>query len=70
MKTPASSSPDAEAPGISWDDDTPLVKECLRGEEAAWSELVSKYKNLIFSIPIKYGLLTRGILRISSSRFA
>lgn len=37
-----------------WDDDTPLVKECLRGEETAWSELLSKYKNLIFSIPIKY----------------
>ncbi|MGA7930373.1 MAG: sigma-70 family RNA polymerase sigma factor [Candidatus Sulfotelmatobacter sp.] len=38
-----------------FDDDTRLVKECLRGEESAWSELVSKYKNLIFSIPIKYG---------------
>ena len=38
-----------------FDDDTRLVKECLRGEETAWSELVSKYKNLIFSIPIKYG---------------
>jgi len=38
-----------------FDDDTRLVKECLRGEDSAWSELVSKYKNLIFSIPIKYG---------------
>jgi len=37
-----------------WDDDARLVKECLRGEETAWSELLSKYKNLIFSIPIKY----------------
>lgn len=36
-------------------DDTRLVRDCLRGEEAAWSELLSKYKNLIFSIPIKYG---------------
>lgn len=38
-----------------FEDDTRLVKECLRGEESAWSQLVSKYKNLIFSIPIKYG---------------
>jgi RNA polymerase sigma factor (sigma-70 family) len=35
--------------------DTRLVKECLAGSEEAWSALVDKYKNLIFSIPIKYG---------------
>ncbi len=35
--------------------DTRLVKECLDGSEEAWSALVDKYKNLIFSIPIKYG---------------
>jgi RNA polymerase sigma factor (sigma-70 family) len=35
--------------------DTRLVKECLSGSEEAWSALVDKYKNLIFSIPIKYG---------------
>ena len=35
--------------------DAELVKRCLRGEEAAWSELVEKYKRLIFSIPLKYG---------------
>jgi RNA polymerase sigma factor (sigma-70 family) len=38
--------------------DTRLVKECLRGSEAAWSALIDKYKNLIFSIPIKYGFST------------
>jgi RNA polymerase sigma factor (sigma-70 family) len=38
-----------------WDDDTRLVRQCLQGEEKAWSELLSKYKNLVFSIPIKYG---------------
>ncbi|MGH9715527.1 MAG: RNA polymerase sigma factor [Candidatus Acidiferrales bacterium] len=37
-------------------DDTELVRECLRGSEVAWSALIEKYKNLIFSIPIKYGL--------------
>lgn len=33
-----------------------LVQECLAGHEAAWSELIDKYKNLIFSVPLKYGL--------------
>jgi RNA polymerase sigma factor (sigma-70 family) len=36
-------------------DDAKLIEKCLRGEEAAWTELVSKYKNLIFSVPIKWG---------------
>jgi RNA polymerase sigma factor (sigma-70 family) len=39
----------------SWSD-TRLVRECLNGSEEAWSALVGKYKNLIYSIPIKYGL--------------
>lgn len=33
-----------------------LVRECLQGSEEAWSALIDKYKRLIFSIPIKYGL--------------
>lgn len=36
--------------------DTRLVKECLGGNEEAWSLLIDKYKALIYSIPIKYGL--------------
>ncbi len=36
--------------------DTRLVKECLAGNEEAWSLLIDKYKALIFSIPVKYGL--------------
>jgi RNA polymerase sigma factor (sigma-70 family) len=36
--------------------DTRLVGECLRGNEDAWAGLIQKYKNLIFSIPIKRGL--------------
>jgi len=35
--------------------DTRLVRECLGGGEEAWCALISKYKNLIFSIPLKYG---------------
>lgn len=38
--------------------DTRLVKECLHGSEEAWSALIDMYKNLIFSIPIKYGFST------------
>ena len=36
--------------------DTRLVKECLSGNESAWSQLIDKYKALIYSIPIKYNL--------------
>jgi len=37
-------------------DDTRLVKQCLSGDEEAWSSLIEKYKALIYSIPVKYGL--------------
>lgn len=37
-------------------DDPRLVKECLAGNEEAWSLLIDKYKALIYSIPVKYGL--------------
>jgi RNA polymerase sigma factor (sigma-70 family) len=37
-------------------DDSQLVKECLAGNEGAWSQLIDKYKALIYSIPVKYGL--------------
>lgn len=43
-----------KSPGT-WDD-ARLVKECLSGNEVAWSLLVEKYKALIYSIPVKYGL--------------
>jgi len=33
-----------------------LVAECLKGNETAWSELIDRYKNLIYSIPIKLGM--------------
>lgn len=42
-------------PAPKWND-TRLVKECLSGNEAAWSLLIDKYKALIYSIPIKYNL--------------
>jgi RNA polymerase sigma factor (sigma-70 family) len=36
--------------------DRRLVKECLSGNQAAWSLLIEKYQALIYSIPVKYGL--------------
>jgi RNA polymerase sigma factor (sigma-70 family) len=33
-----------------------LVQECLRGNEQAWNLLVDRYKNLIYSVPMRYGL--------------
>lgn len=41
-------------PDATWKDDR-LVRACLKGDERAWSALIQKYRNLIFSIPLKYG---------------
>jgi RNA polymerase sigma factor (sigma-70 family) len=35
--------------------DRDLVKGCLQGRDDDWNLLIDKYKNLIFSIPIRYG---------------
>jgi len=32
-----------------------LVEECLQGSQPAWNALVDRYKNLIYSIPLRYG---------------
>jgi len=45
----------AKKPPGGWND-ARLVKECLAGSEDAWSLLIEKYKSLIHSIPVKYGL--------------
>ena len=36
--------------------DERLVRQCLAGDEQAWSTLLDRYKRLIYSIPVKYGL--------------
>jgi len=41
-------------PGITWSDDR-LVRACLDGNDQAWAALIEKYKNLIYSVPLKYG---------------
>ena len=40
--------------------DEQLVKECLEGNEEAWAALIDKYKNLIYSIPLRYGVPREG----------
>jgi len=55
-KSHASTRVPAEAQSASmtaWSEER-LVKECIGGNEAAWSALIDRYKNLIFSVPIKY----------------
>lgn len=36
--------------------DERLISLCLKGDQEAWSALIDKYKNLIYSIPIKLGM--------------
>jgi len=36
--------------------DERLIKACLKGDADAWAALIDKYKNLIYSIPIKLGM--------------
>ena len=35
--------------------DAQLVQACLRGDEAAWTVLIRRYKNLIYFFPRRYG---------------
>jgi RNA polymerase sigma factor (sigma-70 family) len=45
----------AESRETSWSNER-LVAECRKGNQQAWTALIEKYKNLIFSVPIKFGL--------------
>jgi RNA polymerase sigma factor (sigma-70 family) len=41
-------------PTTEWSN-TRIVSQCLAGDERAWSALLDRYKNLIYSIPLRYG---------------
>jgi RNA polymerase sigma factor (sigma-70 family) len=43
-------------PDVTWSDGR-LISACLNGNEHAWSALIEKYRNLIYSIPLKYGAI-------------
>jgi RNA polymerase sigma factor (sigma-70 family) len=47
--------PDSKPRDLAWPEER-LVRECCLGNQAAWSSLIDRYKNLIFSIPIRFGL--------------
>jgi len=36
--------------------DEQLIGRCLKGDQEAWSALIDRYKNLIYSIPMKLGM--------------
>lgn len=36
--------------------DAGLLQACLRGDQQAWAALIERYKNLIFSIPLRQGI--------------
>ena len=42
----------------SWDEapDALIIDACLEGDEKGWQVLVNRYKRLVYSIPIKWGL--------------
>src|SRR5215469_3701843 len=42
-----------QSPSPAWGDQE-LVRECLAGNQKAWNALVAKYKNLVYSVPLKY----------------
>jgi RNA polymerase sigma factor (sigma-70 family) len=40
---------------LPWNDER-LLAACRKGNQEAWTTLVAKYKNLVYSIPVKMGL--------------
>ncbi len=53
-KAPDRSSRDHSS--LSHSSDERLIGRCLKGDQEAWSALIDKYKNLIYSIPVKLGM--------------
>ena len=56
--TGAATGKQKERPAASRDhsSDEQLIGRCLKADQEAWSALIDKYKNLIYSIPIKFGM--------------
>ena len=47
--------PEGSSDRVQYPEDEDLVQRCLAGDKRAWSALIDKYENLIFSIPVKLG---------------
>lgn len=53
MIPPPEPKTEKRSPQAAWTDER-LVAECLQGNQAAWEALVEKYRNLVYSVPVKY----------------
>jgi RNA polymerase sigma factor (sigma-70 family) len=53
MRARSEALPLDDSPSILWRD-RDLVEACLAGDERAWSAIISKYKNLVYSAPLRY----------------
>ncbi len=53
MLADLATAPKRRVPNTSWSDEE-LVQECLQGNQEAWGTLVDKYRNLVYSVPVKY----------------
>jgi len=50
---PTETKPDKRSARTVWSDEQ-LVAECLQGNQNAWEAMVEKYRNLVYSVPVKY----------------
>lgn len=53
MIPPTETKPDRRSARSAWSDEQ-LVAECLQGNQNAWEAMVQKYRNLVYSVPVKY----------------
>lgn len=51
---PGGSDDTTRSPSPTWDDHQ-LVEACLEGNQDAWAALLRKYKDLLYSVPVRYG---------------
>src|SRR6202034_1771364 len=53
---PSGARPSSPRSSLAQASDEKLIGRCLKGDQEAWAALIDKYKNLIYSIPIKLGM--------------
>jgi len=49
--------------------DEELIRRCREGDAKAWSQVLSKYERLVFSVPLNYGLTREDAADISQQTF-
>lgn len=53
MRNRSGALPLEDCPTAAWSD-RELVAACLSGDQRAWSAIIAKYKNLVYSAPVRY----------------